>query len=87
MFFCIDWGAWGPVLVQLTWRRRSWIESAVQLLQHVTLNALAGGGLIFGGDNCVFFEGGSLVFGCGRCGEDAYCFTLIGGLWIPCWFI
>ena len=50
----------------------------VQLLQQVTLTALEGGDLVFGGENCVCFvvgvfggdicvcfEGNSIVFGCG----------------------
>jgi len=71
--FCVDWAAWDLVVVHLTCRCISWIESTVQFLQQAMSNALAGGGLVFGGDDCVCFAGGSLVFGCGRCGNDA-CF-------------
>ena len=83
----IDWRAWNLMLVHLTWMRRSWIESAVQLLQQVTYNALVGGGVAFGCGDCVCFAGSSLTFVCGRCGDDVCFFALIGGLGIPCWFI
>ena len=58
----LDGRVWDLVLVHLTWQRRSWIESTVQLLQQASSNALVGGGLVFGGDDCVCFVGGSLVF-------------------------
>ena len=67
----VDWGAWDPVLVHLALRRISWIEIVVQLLQQATWNALVSGGLVFSCDDCVCFAGSSLVFGFGRCGDDA----------------
>ena len=83
----LDGRVWDLVLVHLTWQRRTWIESAVQLLQQVTYNALAGSGLAFSCCDCTFFAGGSLHFGYGGCGDDACFLALIGGLGIPCWFI
>ena len=84
---CIDWRALSFLLVNLMCYRRSWIESAVQLLQQVTMNALAVGGLVFGCDDWVCFAGSSLAFGCGGCGDNAYFLALTGGLGIPYWFI
>ena len=70
MLFSVDWGAWDPVLVHLMWCPISWIESAVQLLQQVTSNALTVSGPAFDCDDCVCFAGSSLAFGCGGCGDD-----------------
>ena len=62
----------------LVWFRRLWIESEVQLFQQVTSNAFVGDGIAFSCYDCVCFAGCSLGFGSGGCGDDAYCFALIG---------
>ena len=49
------------MLVHLTWGPRSWIKSAVQLVQHAASNALVDGGLVVCCENCICFVGG--VFG------------------------
>ena len=83
----IDWRSSNLVLVHLNWWRRSWIESALQLLQQAMMNVFGVSSLAFSCDYCVYFAGSSLAFGCGGCGDDAYFLALIGGLGIPYCFI
>ena len=74
-------------MVHLTWRRISWIDSAVQLLQQATLNALVVVISFLVVTIVLASLAAASLLGEADVATMHAFFALIGGLGIPCWFI